>query len=112
MREEQVLGRQYDLDEYVSLGDEIPVETGGRKPSGIVVSTRLEPQVASLLATWSEKEGKRVSQLVREAVIAHLAELENPKSKFTFHTDDSTSVEFTGPCALQISHDDQIILMS
>jgi hypothetical protein len=111
-REEQSLSSTADPDEYVNLGEEIPVETGGRKSAGIVVSTRLDPQVANLLVMWSEREGKRVSQVVREAVIAHLAELENPKSKFTFHTDDSTSVEFTGPCALQISHDDQIILMS
>jgi hypothetical protein len=106
------LGSQDDPDEYVSLGEEIPVEASGRKSAEIVVSTRLEPQVANLLVTWSEKEGKRISQLVREAVIAYLAERENPRSKIIFHTDDDTSVELTRPRAPQISYEDQIIRVS
>jgi hypothetical protein len=84
----------------------------GQKSAGIVVSTRLEPQVANLLVTRGEKEGKRVSQLVREAVIAYLAELKNPESKFIFHTDDDTSVELTRPRAPQISYEDKSIRVS
>lgn len=110
--EERALPSATDPDEYVNLGEEIPVETGGRKSAGIVVSARLEPQVANLLATWSKREGKRVSQLVREAVVAYLAELETPKSKFMFHTDDGTNVKLSEPRVPQISYEDQIIRVS
>jgi hypothetical protein len=109
VREEPVVD---DPDEYVSLGEEIPVETGSGRSAGIVVSTRLDPQVANLLVMWSEREGKRVSQLVREAVIAYLAELETPKSKFIFHPDDGTNVKLIEPRGPQISYEDQIIGVS
>jgi predicted DNA-binding protein len=107
-----MVSSQHDPDEYVSLGEEVPVEKSSRKSAGIVVSARFEPQVAELLVTWSEREGKRISQLVREAVIAYLSELENPKSKFVFHTDESTSVQLTGSRPPQISYDEQVIQVS
>jgi hypothetical protein len=75
-REEKALDRPDNPDEYVNLEEEILVERGGRNSVEIVVSVCLEPQVADRLAKQSEREGKRVSQLVREAVIAYVAELE------------------------------------
>jgi predicted DNA-binding protein len=101
-----------DPDEYVNLGEEISVKVGSRKSAGIVVSARFEARVAEQLVAWSEREGKRVSQLVREAVIAYLSELANPTSKFIFHTDESTSVKLTEPRVLRVSDKNESIRVS
>lgn len=60
-----------NADDY-ALGDEITSQIQVRKPAGIVVSTRLERDIADRLLSVSETSGKKLSQVVREAVLAYL----------------------------------------
>ena len=84
-----------DMDEQVDLGEEVTDRVKVHKPTGVVVSTRLEPQVADCLMDWSARSEQTVSQLVREAVIAYLHHLESPDSRFIVHTEESRGVQIS-----------------
>jgi hypothetical protein len=60
-----------DTDDY-TLGEEVTSQVKVKKPTGIVVSTRLEPEIADELMAISEATGKRLSQVVREAILAYI----------------------------------------
>jgi hypothetical protein len=62
---------QKDMDEY-TLGEEVTSQVKVKKPTGIVVSTRLEPEIADELMAISEATGKRLSQVVREALLCYI----------------------------------------
>ncbi|MGI8826760.1 MAG: hypothetical protein ACR2JC_14130 [Chloroflexota bacterium] len=63
----------------VDLGEEVTNQFQVVKPVGTVVSTRLEPELAQSLLQRSGVEGKRISQLLREAIATYLATPAPPK---------------------------------
>lgn len=64
--------RKNDPTDDYPLGEDVTVQVHRRKPAGLVVSTRLEREMAERLLDMSEATSKTVSQLVREAVVAYL----------------------------------------
>jgi hypothetical protein len=60
------------------LGEDITDQVKASKPVGVVVSTRLERELAESLMLLAEQEGKRLSQILREAVIQYVSNASAP----------------------------------
>jgi hypothetical protein len=73
-----------DTDKY-DLGEEITSQVEVRKPTGLVVSARLEPDVVDRLMDISEATGRSISQVVREAVLSYIDRPE-PQEPYPFGT--------------------------
>jgi hypothetical protein len=81
-------------DDY-GLGEEVTSQVRVRKPVGIVVSTRLEREISDQLLVMSEATGKKLSQLLREAVLAYL---ERGPSQGAFSIGSHVSMGTFGGC--------------
>jgi hypothetical protein len=69
-----------DVDNEVELGEDVTDQfVGSGKKTAVVVSTRLERDLAEQLFAQSEAEGRRVSQTLREAVVRYLAAADAPR---------------------------------
>jgi predicted transcriptional regulator len=60
------------MDDGYELGEDVTDQVRARRPVGLVVSTRLNRDLAERLIDLSEREGKQLSQLVQEAVLEYL----------------------------------------
>jgi predicted DNA-binding protein len=60
------------MDDGYELGEDVTDQVRSRRPVGLVVSTRLNRDLAERLIDLSEREGKQLSQLVQEAVLEYL----------------------------------------
>jgi hypothetical protein len=62
------------------LGDDVTDQFTVRKPVGVVVSTRLERELADAFLNRCLQEGKKTAQVMREAIIAYLEHDHRPNS--------------------------------
>lgn len=65
----------------IELGEDVTDQFEVARPTGAVVSARLDAELAARLLEMSEREGKKVSQLVREAVASYVGVTEKPRTK-------------------------------
>jgi hypothetical protein len=84
-------------DSAYELGEEVSAQVKVRKPVGIVVSTRLERELADELILRADGEGKRLSQVLREAVVLYVAR----RSTAASVQSGFAQVSFGGPQQMQ-----------
>lgn len=89
-------------DEHVDLGEDVTSQVTIRKPTGMVISARLEPDLAERVLDWSANHNKRVSQLVREAIVAYLDHLDDPERHFGFDTSGEHGLQIREQPAVQV----------